>query len=55
MKYVITSYFVPVDYIGVLGIQKEKPRGYPHEKEGGVPKRDVLKGCDKRCERKGMW
>ena len=43
VKYAKTSYFVPVDYIGVVGIQvkkkeKTKPRGNPHEKYRGGPK-----------------
>ena len=25
------SYFVPLDYIAVVGIPVKKPRGYPHE------------------------
>ena len=38
------SYFVPVDYIGVVGIQVEKPRGNLHEKYRGVPKGGMIKG-----------
>ena len=41
------SYFVPLDFIAVLGIQVIKPRGNPHEKYKGVPVGDVIKGCDK--------
>ena len=47
IKYTKTSYFVPIDYIVVVGIQDEKPRGNPHEKYRGVPKGGVIKGCDK--------
>ena len=47
IKYAKTSYFVPVDYIGVVGIQAEKPRSNPHEKYRGVPNGVVIKGCDK--------
>ena len=36
-------YFVPVGFIGVVGIQVENPRGNPHEKYRGVSKG----GCDK--------
>ena len=34
IKYAKTSYFVPLDYIGVVGIKAEKTRGTcnPHEK-----------------------
>ena len=53
IKYTKMSYFVPVDYIGVVGIQVEKPRGNPHEKYRGVPKGGVIKGCDKGCVIKG--
>ena len=38
MKYAKISYFVPLGYIAVVGIQVEKPRGNPHEKYRGVPK-----------------
>ena len=38
IEYSKTSYFVPVDYTGVVSIQVEKPRGNPHEKYRGVPK-----------------
>ena len=41
------SYFVPLGYIAVVGIQVEKPRGNPYEKYRGVPKGGVIKGCDK--------
>ena len=47
IKYAKTSYFVPVDYIGSVGIQVEKPRGNPHEKYKGVPKGGVIKGMIK--------
>ena len=47
IKYAKTSCFVPLDYISVVGIQVEKPRGNPHEKHRGVPKGGVIKGCDK--------
>ena len=49
------SYFVPVDYIVVVGIQVEKPRGNPHVKYRGVSKGDMIKGCDKGCVIKGVW
>ena len=32
IQYAKMSYFVPLDYIAVVGIQVEKPRGDPHEK-----------------------
>ena len=54
MKYAKTSYVVPVDYIGAVGIQVEKPRGNPHEKYRGVPKGGVIKGYDKGCVIKGV-
>ena len=38
IKYAKMSYFVPLVYIAVVGIQVEKPRGNPHEKYRGVPK-----------------
>ena len=44
MKYAKMSYFVPLGYIAVVGIQVEKPRGNPHEKYRGVPKGGVIKG-----------
>ena len=43
IKYAKTSYFVPVDYIGFVGILVEKPWGNPHEKYTGVPKAGVIK------------
>ena len=46
-KYAKMSYFVPLYYIAVVGIQVEKPRGNPHDKNRGVPKGGVIKGCDK--------
>ena len=49
------SNFVPLGYIAVVGIQVEKPRGYPHEKYRGVPKGGVIKGCDKGVVIKGVW
>ena len=47
MKFAKISYFVPLVYIAVVGIQVEKPRGNPHEKYRGVPKGGVIEGCDK--------
>ena len=47
IKYAKMSYFVPLGYIAVVGIQVEKPRGNPYEKYRGVPKGGVIKGCDK--------
>ena len=47
IKYTKTSYFVPFDYIVVVGIQEKKPRSNPHEKYRGVPNGVVIKGCDK--------
>ena len=38
IKYTKTSYFVPLDYIRVVGIQAERPPGNPQEKHKGVPK-----------------
>ena len=55
IKYAKTSYFVPFDYIGVVCIQVEKPRGNPHEKNRGFPKGGMIKGCDKGCVIKGVW
>ena len=43
IKYAKMFYFVPLD----VGIKVEKPRGNPHEKNRGVPKGGVIKGCDK--------
>ena len=43
IKYSKTCYFVPVNYIGVVGIQLEKPWGNSHEKYTGVPKGGVIK------------
>ena len=54
IKYAKTSYFVPLDQIGVVGIQVEKPRGNPHEKYRGVPNGGVIKGCDKGGVIKGV-
>ena len=54
IKYAILSYFVPLDYIAVVSIQVEKPRGNPHDKNRGVPKGGVIKGCDKGCVIKGV-
>ena len=38
IKYPKTSYIVPLDYIGIEGIQIEKPGCNPNEKYRGVPK-----------------
>ena len=38
IKYAKMSYFVPLGYIAVVGIQVEKPRGNPYEKYRGVLK-----------------
>ena len=54
IKFTKTSYFVPLDYIGVEGIQAEKPRGHPHEKYRGVPNGGVINRCDKRDVIKGV-
>ena len=54
IKYAKMSYFVPLGYIAVVGIQMEKPRGNPYEKYRGVQKGGVIRGCDKRGEIKGM-
>ena len=48
------SYFVPLGYISVVGIQVEKPLGNRHEKYRGVPKGNVIKGCDKGVVIKGV-
>ena len=48
------SYFVPLYYNAVVGIQVEKPRGIPHDKHRGVPKGGVIKGCDKGLVIKGV-
>ena len=42
MKKTKMFYFVPLGYIGDVGIQVEKPRGNPHEKYRGVPKGGVI-------------
>ena len=36
IKYANTSYFVPLDYNGVVCNHVEKPRGNPHEKNTEV-------------------
>ena len=41
-KYAKTYYFVPIDYIGVVGIKAKKSRGNPHEKYRGIPKGGVI-------------
>ena len=53
-KYAKMSYSVPLDYIAVVGIQVEKPRGNPHDKHRGVPKGGVIMGCDKGLVIKGV-
>ena len=55
MKYAKMSYFVPLGYIAVVGIQVEKPWGNPHEKYRGVPKGGVIKGYDKGVVIKNVW
>ena len=47
IKYAKMSYFVPLYYIAVVGIQVGKPRGNPYDKYRGVPKGGVIKRCDK--------
>ena len=49
MKYAKMSF-----NIAVVGIQVEKPRGNPHDKNRGVPKGGVIKGCDKGLVIKGV-
>ena len=55
IRYTKTSYFVLLDYTGVVGIQAEKPRGNPHEKYRGVPKGGVLKEVWYRSVIKGKY
>ena len=54
MKYAKTSYFVPVDYIGVVGTQVENLEVIRMKNNRVVPKEGVIKGYNKGCVIKGV-